>query len=124
MSRWSVDEDRSLYPCRILMFIDTTNMSFGTETNRYNKYIAIVCASEDDNRETSQKNDCLLIESFESDRFIRMISCNSIVKPIFVLPDVHEFITSDNKHIFKAKHRIIIKDRKLWLSMFINMKWV
>ena len=126
LSRWMTGSTSSLYPCRILLFVDTTNMTFTAKRNEYNKYIAIVRASEDDERSRWRKKnkDCLLIESFESDKFIRMISCNSIVKPIFVLPDVNEFSYDGDKHIFKANHRIMLKSRKMWPEMFLNTSWV
>ena len=125
LSRWNVNDSHHLYPCRIMLFVDTSNMKFDSNISSFDKYIAIVRASENDDRNMIQKKnkDCLLIESFESDKYIRMISCNSIVSPIFVIPDVNEFSNIDNKQCFKASHRIMLKTKREWPKMFLNSSW-
>ena len=126
LSKWTVENSTDLYPSRILLFVDTTNMTFTTRPKNDEKYIAIVRASENDQRINLHKKNknCMLIESFEADKYVRMISCDSIVNPVFVIPDVNEFSFHNNKHIFKSSHRIMIRDKNSWPDMFINTSWL
>ena len=44
-----------VFPCRILMLIDTLKMSFEKDISEYGRYLAIVRSSEMDNRNSKQK---------------------------------------------------------------------
>ena len=58
----------------------TINMDFDADVKMLGRYWAIVRATELDSRTTSQRQnqDCLLINTYDTDKFIRIISCNSI----------------------------------------------
>ena len=124
-SVWTTDNSSGKFPCRILLFVDTSNMIFRSYKSKFDKYIAVVRASEKDERsQVKKKNkDCILIDSFESDKYIRMINCNTITKPIFVIPDVNEVKRIENKYQFDSSHRIMLKDRNTWSKMFFETSW-
>ena len=125
-SLWTVEGTSDTYPCRILMFIDTTNMSFTSLRKKNDRYYALVRASEKDERSNTQKKnkDCKLIKTYEADKYIRLINCKTIIKPIFVIPDIDSVEKNGTKLKYNAKHRIVLKDKHTWANMFINQEWV
>ena len=128
-SKWdrNVDDDNEeVFPCRILMFIDTLKMSFEKDISEYGRYLAIVRSSEMDNRNSKQKpnSHCMLIDTFEYDQYIRIISCDSIIKPIFVVPDVESFEKQTNNITFESCHIMRMTDKKEWARNFMDSKWL
>ena len=124
-SMWDSGSSQRCYPCRLLMFVDTTNMRFEHFYNKQHPYLALVRASEPDvrTRNTRKNKDCLLIESFESDQYVRLINCGTIVKPLFVCPDVHDIVTENKRSKYLTNHRIKLKDKNEWPKYFIQMSW-
>ena len=125
-SRWESGTQSDCYPCRLLMFVDTSKMEFENFENIQHPYLALVRASENDERTriTRKNKDCMLIDSFQADNYIRIINCGTITKPIFVMPDVSDVKIEENKTIFQSNHRIKIKDRTTWSNLFINLSWI
>ena len=124
-TKWDADGVSGKYPSRLMLFIDTSNMTFNNFDNVEHPYLALVRASEPDARSTTNRKnkDCILIDSFESDKYIRVINCESIVKPIFVIPDINKIQTINQKTHFKSGHRIQMKDKHTWGNKFINTSW-
>ena len=125
-TRWEAGSNTGCYPSRLLMFIDTSNMTFDNFENQQHPYLALIRASEPDERSIVLKKNknCMLVNSFESDKFIRIINCGTITKPIFVIPDVNDVITQNNKTKFKSEHRLELKDKKTWPELFLSMPWM
>ena len=66
----------------------------------------------------------MLIDTFEYDQYIRIISCDSIIKPIFVVPDVDSFEKQTNNITFESRHIMIMTDKKEWARNFMDSKWL
>ena len=134
MSTWSISNDNSLnnndmitnmYPSRIMMFIDTKDMNFNQDISKLGRYLAVVKATEIDTRLLRNKpnSHCKLITTYDTDKYIRIIGCNSIVKPVFVIPDVDDVKIESNKLSFNSDQVIMMKNKKEWSKMFIESFW-
>ena len=101
-------------------------MKFEKFENKNHPYLALIRASENDERTrlTKKNKDCKLIESFEADSYVRLINCGTITRPIFVIPDVNDIKHENGKINFIAEHRLMIKDRLSWPKSFIDMQWL
>ena len=127
---WDIDEDdnenRDEFPSRILMIIDTKDMQFGTNISDLGRYLAVVRATEHDTRSTSEQlnHQCQLIDTYDKDQFIRIVSCDTITKPLFVIPDVSNVISDSYDVSFESNHVIKIKDKIEWSRLFLNSEWI
>ena len=126
-SKWDVDGIQKQYPCRILMFIDTMNMKFGSPiVNTLGRYLAIIRSTKDDSRSTTSRinSTCKLIESFEIEQSIRIIDCDTITKPIFVVPDVIKVKKEFNVKAYHSTHILKMVDYQNWSNFFIENEWI
>ena len=75
-TKWNIQDKILKYPSRLLMFIDTSQMKFANYQNEEHPYLALIRASEDDtrNKSTKKNKNCLLINSFECDKYVRLIN--------------------------------------------------
>ena len=114
------------YPSRLLMIIDITNMKFNANVESLGRYWAIVRATENDTRIQSKKHsdNCLLIDTFDTDIFIRIISCKAIKKPVFVIPDVTNTVNESHNTTFESNQVIKIKEKKQWPLIFLKSNWI
>ena len=128
LSSWENDDtnETKLYPCRLYMFIDTLNMKFKLDISEISRYWAVIKSSENDSRNTRElKNKtCSLITTFDADTYIRIIPCNTIVKPVFVIPDIVKITKSGDNTTFESKQIIMLNNQKDWPKMFIESKWL
>ena len=108
------------------MFIDTSNMKFNANVDSLGRYWAIVRATELDTRTSSNKpnHECLLMNTFDTDKFIRIISCDSILKPVFVIPDVTSVSNDEYNMSYHSNQVIQIKQSKDWSNMSLQSKWL
>ena len=124
---WDIDDTNiHQFPSRLLFIIDTINMDFDADVKMLGRYWAIVRATELDSRTTSQRQnqDCLLINTYDTDKFIRIISCNSIRKPVFMIPDVTSVSSDVYKTQYHSNQVIHIKQITDWPKIFMESKWL
>ena len=68
--------------------------------------------------------DCMLIQTFDTDKYIRIIGCSSIVDSCFVIPDIENVSTDQYKTSFESNNVIMLKDKKTWSKMFLKSEWI
>ena len=128
LSSWENDSDdeTKLYPCRIYMFIDTKDMEFTSDIDKRCRYWAVIKSSENDTRNTRElKNkNCLLMKTYDADIYVRIIPCHTIIKPVFVVPDIINISRNSNNKTFESKQIIMINDYDKWSDIFIQNKWL
>ena len=101
-------------------------MDFDADVKMLGRYWAIVRATELDSRTTSQRQnqDCLLINTYDTDKFIRIISCNSFQKLVFMIPDVTSVSSDVYKTQYHSNQVIQIKQITDWPKIFMESKWL
>ena len=112
--------------CRILMFIDTTEMKFGTTNNDIPKLLAVIRCTKEDKRKQYQRlhKDCRLITSYEMEEMIRIIPCNTISKTAYVVTDLVNIQKQRGGSIsFASRYVLLVRDKSEWPNMFIDNKW-
>lgn len=131
-SIWEYNGEKSEFPCRILMFIDTQSMSFDNPSvQKLGRYLAVVRStnkinsSNTNRRKNRMLNDmCKLVEPFQIEKAFRLISCHTITKPIFVIPDTIKVEEKYNVKAFHANNILRIKDYKKWADIFLTNEWL
>ena len=120
------ENESNHYPSRIMMIIDTKNMQFNKNLKKFGQYLAVVKATEKDTRTKRERPNevCTLIKTYDTDKYIRIIGCNSIIKTCFVIPDIENVISNDNKNTFVSNHVMMFKDKKQWSNMFLKSEWI
>ena len=88
--------------------------------------MAVVKATEIDSRTKRERPNeaCELIQTYETDKYICIIGCNSIIKTCFVISDIENVITDDNKFTFVSNNVIMLKDKQQWSNMFLKSEWI
>ena len=121
------DNHDSEYPCRLLMFIDTLNMSFSNRTNTHDwgRFLAVVRSTENDDRIGSQRKHvehCRLLKSFKIELMLRIIPCESILRPAFVVSDLEDIKrnASGGTTTFKSGYCLQLVDVERWPGLFID----
>ena len=101
-------------------------MKFKLDISEISRYWAVIKSSENDSRNTRElKNKtCSLITTFDADTYIRIIPCNTIVKPVFVIPDIVKITKSGDNTTFESKQIIMLNNQKDWPKTFIESKWL
>jgi len=112
--------------CRLIMFIDPSNMKFRKETTHHGKYWAVVrCTKEDKRKKGTHRpnHECRLISSHKTEEYIRIIPCDSISNTAFVVSDVKKIVKKNNIRTYIAEEVLLLKPKKDWPKMFIDGKW-
>ena len=88
--------------------------------------LAVVKATEIDSRTKRERPNevCELIQTYETDTYICIIGCNSIINTCFVIPDIENVIANSNKNTFVSNNVIMLKDKQQWSNMFLKSEWI
>ena len=135
MTKWETDDDSGntsndtdsssgLYPARILMFIDPSNMNFKTNVIRNKgKYWAVIKCTTDDKRRRSSES--TLYKRYERENNIRIISCRNISRDAFVCSDIVAVGVNNSigKPDYNVSHVMSLKPIDMWSRVFIDTKW-
>ena len=127
------------------MFIDPSNMEFSNEDVETNlgKFWVVVKSCTDDTRHTSNANRPRLqspyeryistsneLKCFKTENTIRVVDCTSIVKPLFINPNISSETRGNNQNTaqtqndtttkFIVKHVMKIAPYDEWSRLFIT----
>ena len=67
---------------------------------------------------------CQLIDTYDKDQFIIIVPCDTITKPLFVIPYVSNVISDSYDVSFESNHVIKIKDKIEWSRLFLKSEWI
>lgn len=143
----NTDSDPStfeFFPALLYMFIDPREMEFTDKTTVLKEkgiLWAVIRCTMNDSRSTSPNTNiprrkynhlCNLIDTYELEDALRIISVDSIEKDAFVVCDSDQMGFSGNDdsinifgstRIYTSKHVMLIKDVTEWPNLFINHHW-
>ena len=68
------------------------------------------------------------MDTYKMESNLRMISCDAIKSDAFVVGDVDTVVDNVSRghgrsKIYMAEHVIVIKQKRLWASMFVHHDW-
>lgn len=145
------EEGLEYFPSRIIMFIDANSMEFEDKEKvirEKGKLWAVVKSTQKDPRSNAHEHNqgitnrtsrinqrpndfCKLVETYQMEESLRIISVNAIKKDAFVITDVDTVYRSNPNQrnyfgcssLFSGKNVLLIKDRNQWANEFINGNW-
>ncbi len=120
-----VQDEESEFPCRIIMFLDSKDMHFEQDISQMGRYWAVVKSTKPDRRTNQEKrhiDGCHLIKSFEMELMLRIIPCESILRPTFVISDLNEVvpISANGPRKFRSTHCLQLLEIQKWPEIFIT----
>lgn len=126
-------DDESYYPSKILMFIDPSTMDFGNTSVETNDTLwAVVQSTTDDLRTPNSRPNVVtkLIDTYQIDNKIRIISCDTIIRDAYVICDVDsvQIPNRDERNYkigktYRSQHVMCLKPIETWASLFIDGSW-
>lgn len=139
ITKWEFDDEGDSncedsiteFPARILMFIDPSGMEFQDQktVNKKGKYWAVVRCTDQDLRKRNENfrfATPTLSKCYTLENSIRIISCQNIVREVFVYPDLKTISTNHNNSVFDhydISHIFAIDRYNSWPDKFINTRW-
>lgn len=126
----TLPEDDGLYPARLLMFIDPSNMIFKKDViSSKGRYWAVIkCTTIDSRRNKSSRfgPQAKLFKTYARESDIRIISCDNIQNDAYICSDL-DFVENKQelgKDDYSASHIMSLYPFASWSRIFIESTWI